>query len=323
MSASFLMSTQPSTPLLGASSARCSTFLDLPVVIIQEIASHLPLSAYVALSLTSRGLFITLGTLRWPEFYPNPDARLELLKLLEKDIKGLWLCPHCCILHSESMWHTLKWESHSKCSGHYWYLAYEACIYWAHIHLIGKRYIHGESCGLDVGTLSMTQKYTADPMRKGVTGFSFRAKVVDGEVLLKCIYMATVTIGHAGYCIWICPHLYTKSKHYSQHTDPSLEAVLQCRLSHLGSEQKCCAVCAPRVRSCAFCETDYDFTAIATSEGPRLFLEVWRNFGSGRIPMISSGCLRPGFRIVSSRSNQAQFERGTRAQLPPSSRMRG
>ncbi len=265
--------------------------------IIHEIASHLPLSSYAALSLTSQDLRWALGETRRLELSHDPDARLELVKLLEKDNEDLWLCPLCSSLHSESMFHTFKQWAPRRCtsSPDHCYFEGGAYIYWHHIHLVSRRYTHAGQRGLDVDKLSWSIKHPPYPRPGGLTESSFRAKFVNGEVLLKCAYMATIPVECFNYYITLCPHLSAFMlpiiPQKPPYNDPAFETVQECRLSHVDTPEKCCVACAPRTRSCCYCKTDWDSTVMDTTEGPRVFIEVWRNLGSGRAPPDSTWLL--------------------------------
>ena len=289
----------------ATSDAPC-LIINLPTVIVQRIASHLPLSSKAALALTARCLHHAIGTQSWRALgehlqwafdkrdWTKRTARANFLELLERDWAAeFYLCPDCLFLHSK-----FASPSESDRQRHrYPCMAYQNSLYdwryvtlpWAYVHLAMKRHFRGEPFGLPLSRLSGDM--TKPPLYSGsVRRFSLQGKIVNNELLVQgCL---SIEVGHdlRGCYFRICDHLNSGDVYlgrlgsWGEYEDSQFKSVLDCRLSHYAILIDNCAICRPKLRSCDRCGVEYNFQVSRTFRGRRLNIQTWANLGSCRTP---------------------------------------
>ena len=256
--------------------------LNLPIDILWIVALALPLSSRAALALTNRSLYHTIGSASLKELHKVKEEQLKFSYLLEKDLSDLWACPHCCTLHPKAPLLNLQ-TRHIK---NYCYSYFPAHLFycrlrWAHIHLAIKQHIHGGSRGIPIDALS----YTGVSARYGIE-FSTRAKIIDGEIIMKTINLVTYPTSELDLEVLLCVHLHmVRSACRPVGYVCPFRTLVSCRFSHSSEGgNNYCSHCEPRVRRCSWCETEYEFTTMQTQSGWQVFYEAWQNFGSCQEP---------------------------------------
>ena len=287
-----MLKSRPWTRSSKRNTAKDCPFVNLPAEILQQIYDYLPLQSRAALALANKSLSYVVGNLAWKTLtYPNETRnRMDFLASLERDTCAeIWLCPSCGVLRPKAPFLSKVWF-YTRCGSHCNYSHFDYCsrrLEWGHVYLIMQRHRRGENFGIPVEALSerghITEYYRAGRLKE----ISLQGKVVEDELFIKASIIFHASTNPEESWLNICDHLRLPRMRYLSEDDLDKEEfsrILPCRLSHLGSPQRFCADCVPRLRRCAYCAIEYDFAAVQASGRPQLYLEVWANLGKGESP---------------------------------------
>ena len=257
--------------------ANSGPFTKLPIEIIQRIVLYLPLQSQATLFLTNKFLLNAIGSLSWKELACDREKarRIDLLILLERDVGAkYWACRDCAILHSKA---AVCWKCPASKSG----LISLCNLQWGHIYLVMQRHFRGNEFGLPIQVLSKKSDPSGTYMDRYIPVKERHGKIIDDEIFIKAKLTISASMDIRLASISICHHLRSKFDCvWLGKTE--FHQLISCRLTHLHSEQKSCAYCAPVLRRCKWCAIEYDLFTTKSRKGPRLEIDVWANFGSGQ-----------------------------------------
>ncbi|KAF2248779.1 hypothetical protein BU26DRAFT_380706, partial [Trematosphaeria pertusa] len=273
---------------------------NLPLEIIQHIATYLSSAAAASFSLSSRYIYYALGTDRLSLYLTSPRSKLDRrrnIEILERAFPSHWYCAWCDKFHAhERDGGPKRFEREEKrnCAEFNSYLHsgrdYMLCYH--HIRLAMNRELWGGEYGIPPSAFNLQQEN--DKLKIGKSTGSARleceARVVSGHFLLHATYHLTLSFSPTRR---LQPHTFLSTLY------PALpHVVVGHRNSHSGHTGLRSALESALARNwkydaqlCYVCATDYAVSCTTTTDHrPHLSLciEVWRDLGSGRNPFDAS-----------------------------------
>ena len=276
---------QARSPLLTSS----SPFVLLPSELIFEIASWLPTSSAVSLSLCNQTLFWILSRRYLKALganHPDNKERDFLLDLLRKDSVDLFFCYTCRKLHHliyephspPTAATRFAWTSNSRCKS--WIELHHKPfdgLSFEHLQVAANLYQHGLAADalnyLQCATVSQPQ---AEPRLLSVAHlgyYFFDSCFINGRICTRSqawlfVSEATAFCYPVLFYFPICSHL-----------DP----VLQCKLVHLSADEPSCSYCENLIQ-CPDCATEVSVDSAPVkgrSKTSAITISMWQYPGVG------------------------------------------
>ena len=263
----------------------------LPMEVLQDIASLLPLSSAASFTLCSRYTYEVLGTqyshaLRSENEF---EERKSFLESLSRDLREWILCQGCLKFHQliptngpKYLWR-LKFEPacteelsfEPLCTDELGFveLAPDSVIKFQDIKQL--RDWHDTYIGHKPYPQPLSHTYTMS-LPKSTHEVLISARIIDGELFMRMEHHFFMPLGPdvehiAEHKLKICRHL-----QYANDRKNALARVIHCKLIHRDNQY--CANCS-EVEHCKFCETEFLVEYRETKSA--IDVLVWRNFGSG------------------------------------------
>lgn len=255
------------------------SLVDLPMEIVQHIASFLPTSSAAALALCSHSLNRVLGTQYWDNLRgPHQEGRENFLSLLEKDLPDYILCQRCAKLHLpdkqrfldvylSSEWRPcFKADMSDNIMRHYHYI----CRF-EHVQMAMKQHRLGLNSNPHVDHLSTTKTYY---MGRYTYQASIKARIVFDNFLLRIQDRVLIPPGQvleepSALFTDLCPHL----KSFGS-------GDCRCRLRHLHDQQPCSG--CNGLKQCRYCPTEFQIDHKNFGKrGIVVYITRWMDFGAG------------------------------------------
>ena len=281
----------------------CPALYRLPIEIILEIVSNLPISSAASFALTSRTIRHILGQHILEELKAEVKELHIFLSLLEKDLPKHFHCHDCESLHrvfgNEGPRNTFDYVSQAWQKGNQERLKCFARVsaperdlvllgdykvFQEDMYLAMKRHHYGRPHGISL-------KNFQDVHLRSSSVDKFQARIISDELYIHREIWAKISPAELEkrftYPIKLCCHLYNDlylcndirdwdaRPHRAYGTDQFLQHVL-CTLSHPAKED--CMICSG-LKQCPACFTEYTITKQGENT---VAILAWYNFGTGR-----------------------------------------
>lgn len=284
----FSRNVHPSATPPGNETAKpSSALLDLPVEMMQYIASFLPTGSAAALALCNHSSSRTLGTQYWEKLRKvQPREREEFLLMLERDLPDFLFCHRCAKLHLPDDRRTgaIPRKEERPCfQADFWtgtYRYFHHGFRFEHVQMIMKRHRLGLDISAHLHRLSITE---TGYRQKHNYQFSMEARVISGELLVRAQHWMLIPAGHNIEMpridfAYLCPHLESPVK------EDYLWKLLRCTMDHLNSKEDSCPTCTG-LKQCRFCLTEFqiDVKDFGT-QGTAIVITRWLDLGIGETP---------------------------------------
>ncbi|KAI9880202.1 MAG: hypothetical protein M1830_004788 [Pleopsidium flavum] len=261
------------------------SLIELPVEILQFIASLLPVSSAASLALCNHSICHAIGTQFWHalrrEDQSNP--KLDFLLCLERDLRSFILCHRCLKLHRRDPVEGPKQRYYGnrerqcvKEDGVLRNYAFDYNMKYKHVRLVMNAQRSGPSHGIPLDALRHVWSRKNSNLKVWL-----EPRIVADELLLRARSRVLMHFEREfkhvkKYILKICPHL-------TAHDDDNLLAhLITCRLSHL--DNRPCLFC-DGLRQCRSCPTEFQVEIEDLGEaGVAVLVTAWNNLGSGRSP---------------------------------------
>ena len=279
---------QPRQPFLTSS----SLFNLLPPEVILEIASWLPISSAVSLSVCNHSLFRILSRPYLTAIGVNCKDTKErdlFLNLLSKDSVNLFFCFTCCKLHHlvydilspPSAETRFAWTSNSRCKS--WLEHYRkplGGLTLEHLQVATNLYQHSFAADalryLQCAAITQPQPSLLSLSHSGF--YCFESCFIKGRICTRSqswlvVSEATGFVLPVILYIPVCSHLDP-----NQETCDLLSVALQCKLIHLSVDETPCSYCQNLIR-CPDCSTEVYIdskTVKSLSKVSMIIITIWQ-----------------------------------------------
>lgn len=292
--------------------ASCGGFGRIPIEIIQQIASGLPLSSSAALTLCNKTLNHILGNQYLLALSQTPSSSKErevFLKALDRDILEAFYCFYCYKLHILTGTHEhgltdkerFKRVSYSRCLGgdgtynngtthtHHAHFKFE------HVQMAMKLYRHGLVSSMNAYLRFSTllqpaiHNMTSIPGHRGL--YFFEPRLVHGQISVRAqswIFIPNKQGSMLPRVLYatVCAHLDT-----SLGNKNDFVKLLRYTLEYLDQNCDPSIVQSPKLIRCHYCPTEVQVEAkrVGTRfEGKILVITKWQALGHGSSPFGSN-----------------------------------
>jgi hypothetical protein len=277
-------------------------FKKLPTELFQLIATFLPLSAAVSLTLTCRQASVILRG-RYLDRINKKGCpeKLEFVQLLERDLPRHILCAECELLHSRKQLQNPPSITPCEIADRSFYLSLYIQPQFDSITFLLAMKLHRH--GLDSSKL--LSHFTGSGTIRRITHIQHwksQPRIVNGHYLLRHQTRLLLRapppyeIDFDIINLRVCPDWYSGyfyiAKMVRQHPNyrpevdgpPRLVRMLACRISHLDNAElnSSCSTCAGLIR-CKNCPTEFQVDVKNVNEqGVALVITRWLDLGEGR-----------------------------------------
>ncbi len=260
---------------------------NLPVEILQYIASLLPLSSAASFALCNHSICHAIGTQYWHALREKDQitSKRDFLLCLERDLHSFVFCHRCVQLHRRDLiegpeqWYYGNRERQCvKEDGVIKNYAFDYNLKYKHVRLVMNAHRFGPRHGIPLDVLFHV--YTTSRKDDALQVW-LKPRIVADELLLRAQSRVLLRYDRdfkhvKAYVLKICPHL---SAHRN---DNLLLHLIACRLSHL--DNRPCLYCGG-LKQCRYCPTEFQVEIEDFGEaGVAILVTVWNNLGCGRSP---------------------------------------